>query len=206
MGQSARITSVEAVRDFRSALAVFCEDARQALSEIDIEARRLCEWVSHEQTARWRRAVRDRQEELTQAKQALFRKQLARISGEIPDCTEEKKEVRRMQEHVRQAEEKLENCRRWDRQLPQALDDYAGPSRQLAARVEGAPPRPVIFLGATLDRIEAYIALQAPGLAGAARREPAGTAPASSDEPQPTSATTEEPERRGVSPPVSANP
>jgi hypothetical protein len=159
MSQSARVTSFEAVKDFQAALATFCEAACDALASIEMEARRIHEWVLHDQLHFWRRQVIERQEEVAEAKAALFRRQLARISGHDPDCIEQKEAVWAAQRRVEEAEDKVEKCRQWGRLLQRAREEYQAPARQLAALVEGQPPPSVVVLGQIIDRLDAYVAV-----------------------------------------------
>ena len=159
MTQSARVTAVDAIRDFQAALAGFCEEAREALDAVDMEARRILEWVQHDQLNYWRREVLNRQDELAHAKADLFRRQLARISGQHPDCIEQKEAVWAAQRRLEEAEDKIEKCRQWGRALLQALEEYQGPAHQLAALVEGQPPRSVTFLDQVIATLDAYLTL-----------------------------------------------
>ena len=86
MSQSARVTSVEAVKEFRPALIIFCEQAKDALSSVDMETRNLLDWLQRDQLGYWQRQLRLRQEEVSEAKAELFRRQLPGIRGEKPDC------------------------------------------------------------------------------------------------------------------------
>src|SRR5438132_1335829 len=117
MSQSARVSSIEAVKDLQAALAAFCQDVREALCAVDMEARRVLEWLLHEQPNQWHRNVRHLQEELAQAKADLFRRQLAGMSGEKLDVIEQREAVWMVQERLREAEEKMEKCRHWSREV-----------------------------------------------------------------------------------------
>jgi hypothetical protein len=161
MSESARVTSIEALKDFRAALIVFCEEAKESLSAVDMETRRTVDWLA-QQLAGWQRALRDRQEEVSKAKAELFRRQLPAISGEKPDCYEQKKALRRAQERLREAEEKIDRCKQWARELPRAVDEYAAPAQQLAQFVEGDPPHAVILIDRILDTLDAYTATPPP--------------------------------------------
>src|SRR5713101_4766072 len=110
MSQSARVTSFQAIQDFKAVLCGFCEETKEALGTIDMEVRRMLDWLGHDQAHYWQNQVRNLQEEVTQAKTDLFRKQLTRLSGEIPDCLEEKKALRLAQGRLEVAEEKVEKC------------------------------------------------------------------------------------------------
>jgi hypothetical protein len=159
MSDAARVTSIDAVKDFHAALCQFCEEAKEALCSIDMESRRVFDWVVHDQLGRWKKAILDRQEEVAQAKADLFRRQLARISGQHPDCIEQKEAVWEAQRRVEEAEEKVEKCRHWGRLLQRALEEYAAPAQQLANLVEGKPPHAVLFLDDIIARLDSYVGL-----------------------------------------------
>ncbi len=163
MSQSARVTSFQAIQDFKAVLCGFCEETKEALGTIDMEVRRMLDWLGHDQAHYWQNQVRCLQEEVTQAKADLFRKQLTRLSGEIPDCLEEKKALRVAERRLEVAEEKVEKCRQWfGRLLPRAIDEYEGPARQLAGMVEGDPPAIVAYLDRVLTTLDAYVEVVPP--------------------------------------------
>jgi hypothetical protein len=192
MSETARVQSVPALQDFRASYLMFCEDIKDALTAANSEGQRMLDHVLREQLPRWQRAVRDRQEDVTQAKNALMRKQIVKTAdGRTPDCLEEKKALRIAQERQREAEEKVKNCKQWGGHLlPRALDEFTGPSRQLAALVEGDPPSAVVFLDRILNALDAYIHLAPPSI-GAAAPIGSSVTPAA---PMKTAATTVEPQ------------
>ena len=158
MATSARVTSVQAIADFKVALLGFCQEAKEVLATIEMEIRRTMDWVERDQLPYWQREIRNRQEEVAQAKADLFRKQLTRISGQNPDYLEERKALRIANSRLEKAEDKVQICRSWaNRQLTQAVDEYEGPARQLAGMVEGNPPPIVIYLDRIIGSLEAYL-------------------------------------------------
>jgi hypothetical protein len=163
MAASARVTSVQAIADFKVALLSFCADTKEVLASIESEIRRTRDWVERDQLQHWQREILNRNEEVAQAKADLFRKQITRISGENPDCLEERDALRRAQYRLEEAEEKVRACRRWaSRGLPHAIDEYEGPARQLAGFIEGNPPPMVILLDRVIGSLEAYLDVTAP--------------------------------------------
>ena len=58
MPEGADVASIEALRDWLAALAVYRDEIGEALAGVLIEVRRGHEWVS-EQLGLWQRAVRD---------------------------------------------------------------------------------------------------------------------------------------------------
>jgi hypothetical protein len=171
---TARVTSVEAIRDFRGTYLVFCDEAKQSLETADAEARRMKDWISY-QAQFWKKAIRECEEKLSQAKNALFRKELQKTAaGRTPDVIEEKKAVARAKEALEHAQRKLANCKRWEIEFDKAIGEYEGPARQLAGEVEGEPPRAVSHLDRVLDSLDAYMAVapvQAPILADKPSKE-----------------------------------
>jgi hypothetical protein len=162
MSESAQVTSIDAVKNFQAFLSQFCEDAKEALCIIDMEARRVLDWISHDQLTYWRKAVRDRQQELTQARADLFRKQLSRLSGEKPDLIEEKEAVWKAEQRLQQAENKVDRCRHWGPLLQQEMEEYEPSARQLEAFIEGRPPQAVALLGQILATLDSYVFLAPP--------------------------------------------
>jgi DNA repair exonuclease SbcCD ATPase subunit len=156
---TARVTSVEAIRDFRGSYLVYCDEAKQALEAADGEARRMKDWISY-QAQVWKKAIRECEEKLSQAKNALFRKELQKTAaGRTPDVIEEKKAVARAKEALEHAHKKLANCKRWEVEFDKAIGEYEGPARQLAGEVEGEPPKAVSHLDRILDSLDAYTQL-----------------------------------------------
>jgi hypothetical protein len=156
---TARVTSVEAIRDFRGSYLVFCDEARESLATADAEARHMKDWISS-QAQYWKKEIRACEERLSQAKSALFRKELQKTAaGRPPDVIEEKKAVARAKEALEHAHKKLANCKRWEVEFDRAVQEYEGPARQLSGEVEGDPPRAVTHLDRVLDSLDAYMQL-----------------------------------------------
>src|SRR5205823_416441 len=117
------------------------------------------DWISS-QAQFWKKAIRECEEKLAQAKNALFRKELQKTAaGRTPDVIEEKKAVARAKEALEHAHKKLQNCKRWEVEFDHAVGEYEGPARQLAGEVEGEPPRAVSHLDRILDSLDAYMQL-----------------------------------------------
>jgi hypothetical protein len=111
----------------------------------------------------WKRAIRDRQEELAQAKADLFRKQLEGMGTDFkPDVTEQKKALRVATMRLEEAEQKLQNCRKWSRALERPYEEYKGHATQLQFLVDGDPARPVALLERILASLDSYVELPPP--------------------------------------------
>jgi hypothetical protein len=82
----ARVTSIDALRDFRAALATFRSEAIDALAANELDIRRAFDWLT-EQRQFWQRAVREMRDEVTHCKAELFRRQTVLPGERVPDST-----------------------------------------------------------------------------------------------------------------------
>ena len=81
MEQAARVTSIDAIREFRAALLEFAHDARDALSAVDLETRRALEWVLERQPAYWHQQVRLGHDRVLEARNDLHRCRASPLPG-----------------------------------------------------------------------------------------------------------------------------
>ncbi len=158
MHPPARVTSLDLLRDFHAALATFKADGQDALTAVAIDIRRAFDWLA-ERKQFWTRAVRDCQDEVTEAKAALFRKQVLHPGDRQPDCTQEIKALKKAQARLAHAEEQVERCRRWEPALRRAAEEYEGPARQLAGLLEADLPKALGLLERLVVALEEYVAL-----------------------------------------------
>jgi hypothetical protein len=161
MSQSARVTSIEGLGEFRTALCSFGDEAKEALVSVDMELRRSTDWL-HDQLKFWQAAVKKQEHVVAEAKILLNRKKISRVFGRKPDTTQEEEDVRKAVGKLRAAEEKVEHCRRWGPQLQHAIGEYEGPARQLSTILEAELPKTVAALDRMVEALEAYVRLEAP--------------------------------------------
>jgi hypothetical protein len=154
MQQAARVLSVEALEEFRAALDHFVEIGKDALGVNDMEVQRAAAWLD-EQLKHWQKELRGRQEEFVVAKNNLKRRQIMKINGRPPDCTEQEEAFELARRRVREAEEKLANCKRWVPLLQRETDQYLAHVRHLSGVLEIELPR---FSGNFKQRIAALYA------------------------------------------------
>src|SRR5260370_813267 len=161
MGPSARVTSIEALREFRGSLSRFGHDAKEAVCATELEIRRVFDWLEA-QLKTWQKEVRDRQEEVVRAKAELIQRQYGKRDGYGAGTTDQEialeKAIRRLQE----AEGKVEKIRQWRNLLPRAVAEYEGPARQLMGMLDADLPRGIAILDQKIDALDAYMKTAAP--------------------------------------------
>ena len=90
----ADVRSIPALREWLGAVRVYQSDAADALSGLAQEVRRNVDWVG-EQLNLWKRAVRDCEEAIVQAKAELRARQFPDSNGRMPDSTMQERNLRR---------------------------------------------------------------------------------------------------------------
>jgi hypothetical protein len=165
MSGSARVTSIDALKDFRTALCEFGVEAQEALAAVDMDIRRAEDWL-RAQMEYWRRQARDRGEGLARAKAALVQREWGTQEGRGAGTTEAEIEVKHAKRSLQEAEDKIEAVRRWQQQLPRAINEYEGPARQLSGFLEADLKQALAMLDRMAAALEAYVALNAPAAPG----------------------------------------
>jgi hypothetical protein len=156
MSESAFVTSVEALRDLKAAFARFGVDAQNALCTAELTIRRFLDQL-RDQLQYWLREVRDRREEVGRARAALEHRR-ALLQGQQSGCSEQEMALHEAKRHLREAEEKVETVRRWQRVLPDFIKEYEGPARQLTGTLEGDFRHALAILEGRIAALESYAA------------------------------------------------
>jgi hypothetical protein len=168
MEGAARITSIDALKEFRVALIKFKAEATAALIETESDIQRTLLWLRHDQTAHWQREVRKRQELLARAKSDLYRKQVAQ-DPEVRASVDQKKAVERAKRDLAHAEEKAQSVRRWIGVLDKELVLYRGECQGLSGMLDGEIPVVLKRLDGMIDSLQAYLLVAGTGGTAAER-------------------------------------
>jgi hypothetical protein len=184
MSQSARVNSIDALKQFRASLCRFGVDAKDAIGATELEIRRLFDWLEH-QHKHWLREVRVRQEEVVRAKNDLIQRKYSQRDGRGPGYTEQEIALEVAIRRLREAEAKVEKVRQWGHQLPRHVSEYEGPSRQLLGMLDADLARAIAILDDKINALEAYAAMApppAPRMATASTVAPGGPADEAPDQ------------------------
>jgi hypothetical protein len=161
MGPSARVTSLEALREFRGSLSRFGHDAKEAVCATELEIRRVFDWLEA-QLKTWQKEVRDRQEEVVRAKAELIQRQYGKRDGYGAGTTDQEIALEKASRRLQEAEGKVEKIRQWRNLLPRAVAEYEGPARQLMGMLDADLPRGIAILDQKIDALDAYMTTAAP--------------------------------------------
>jgi hypothetical protein len=122
MPDRAKVTSLEALEDFRARLIVYRDKAGRVLDEVGEEVTRTRLWLDHDCQTRWQREIRARGRELEMRQQELFS---AQLSGLLEASAVQQAAVQKARRAIRDAEEKLSVIKRWRQQYDHRVEPAA---------------------------------------------------------------------------------
>ena len=122
MADQARISNLDAIESFRSALIVFISKTRQTLDAAQDAVKKTRGWLQTEQPQYWSSQIRMHQKRLEQAQQELLS---ARMSDFIDNPTVQQMAVRKARYALEEAEVKLQRAKAWARDYDRTVDPLA---------------------------------------------------------------------------------
>lgn len=176
MSNSAHVTSLESLQEWKAALCTFTAEARDALSAVEMEINRALDLVNDQQK-HWYAAVRKAEDLVFQAKNDLARRKMMRFNDRPADTTEQEKELKKALAKLEYAQEKHEATKHWLRELPHAIKDYDSPARQLANFLEADMPKADALLQSKLEALDSYLQAIGPATTGPSMARPAEETP-----------------------------
>ncbi len=162
MSKSARVLSVESLKDFRLSMVKFVEEARGALSGVDMELRRMRDWLERDQLGYWQAQVKRRSEDVMNARSELAKRKIAAQGSDTISDTEQKEKLREAMRRLRVAEEKVALVKRLIPQLHHTIAEYKSCSSPLSDHLNGGMDKSIHRLGSMIKSLEDYLALSAP--------------------------------------------
>lgn len=156
MSQSARVTSIEALEKFRTSLGEVELALRNILVELNLEYRRVAEWIEQTMPAYWPAQARKASDRLTEALHELERCQTRIGSDEAPSCYEQKKAVERARRRLRLCEEKTRIVRKWKIKLAQEATESQGNIGGIANYLDADIPRALVELEQMVQALRRY--------------------------------------------------
>jgi prefoldin subunit 5 len=166
MSRSARIESIEALKELRTFLCNFGRKISVALEDADFDIRRTLDWLKNDRHVYWKKEMRIRSEQLVRAKLELKRKQYFEQSpGHY--FADEKKAVAAAQRRFDEAEDKLKKVRSWIPRLEKESKTCHGSLQGLSNLVQIELPNRRTQIDGMICALESYVHLAAPIPAGA---------------------------------------
>src|SRR5207237_456090 len=121
---TAKITSLDALRNFKVALLRFAAEVEAALVTLELEARRPMEWIEGDRARYWPQQVRKASDAVSEARLALERCQVRISSEDTKSCYDERKALDKAKRRLQLAEEKTQAVKRWRFEMHKAGADF----------------------------------------------------------------------------------
>jgi hypothetical protein len=163
MSRAANVLSDQSLKDFKITMCNFGEEARNALSGVEMELRRTRDWLERDQLGYWQSQVKRRQEEMAQARSDLHKRKISQQGSDAISDTEQKEALREAQRRLRVAEEKVDLIKK--KLIPylhHEIAEYHAHSQPLGDHLSGGFERSVTALEKMIVALESYLALRAP--------------------------------------------
>ena len=155
MSERASVGSVEALAAFKPSVVKFAELTQAALSSTESSATRTLDWLTRERGPQLKREIQRLQEEITRARTRMISRMDPMQDNPQPKV-DDRLAVDAAKRRLRQAEEQVEQVRRWARQLERAVEEYRGSVAQLGWFVRGELGQAVGALDQMGDILESY--------------------------------------------------
>ena len=163
MTRSAKVTSIDTLPLVAAALQKFRGESAVALDDLEIELRRIVEWIHHDRKQYWSKERDRAYENLTQARLQLQQARVSRRIGDHePACVDEKRAVARAKRRLETAYQKVDEVRRWTVLIDRAVDDFQRSRTQFASWLDTDLQRAVAALNQMSESLVSYISLETP--------------------------------------------
>ncbi len=178
MSSQATVHSIDALKELRTALALYGEDTLGALGAVEAEVRRTMRWLQDERPYYWQEQIKRRREQVGLAKSELFRRQLQKRPDYTPPMSEQKENLRKAEASLQDAEKRLAMVRKWQPLYKQAVLEYHASVQRLKDLSASDVPRAVNLLSRLIDALESYLRFAPPSGLGLEPGLATGGAPA----------------------------
>jgi hypothetical protein len=159
MPQPAKVTSIEALDNFKACLIVYLEKAGGLLDEVGEDVVRTRVWLQTDRLLHWKNQVRQRASELAAAEQELL---TARLSG-MPEAIKARRmAVNKSKLALQQAEDGLNRVKGWIRHYETQVESHAKMVTQFRHTLTGDMKKAVAFLEGAAAALADYADLSPP--------------------------------------------
>lgn len=155
---SAQVRSIEAIADFRAALAKFIQVARDVIVAAEMSVQQGRDWVEHTQLRYWQGQVDKAERKVQEARADLHRAKISADPEIASGCADQVIALRRAEAKLDANQRQLKIVRRWIMQLEEESREFEPPRRRFADHVEGELPKALAFLNQTEILIDKYLA------------------------------------------------
>jgi hypothetical protein len=174
MHGQAKVTSLEALELFRSALIQFNSSTLGRLDEVGDEIRRTRAWIQFDRRPHWEGELRRRRRDLDQAEQELLSAKLSSLRDSV---SLQKTAVLKARRAVSEAEEKLRAVKFWSRDFDHKVAPLLKQIEGLRLHLDLELPKGIAFLLRAQETLDAYASHQLSPSPSLPQKQPPPLAP-----------------------------
>jgi hypothetical protein len=156
MPERAKVTSLEAIEDFRARLIIYRDKAGRVLDEVSDGVVRTRLWLETDRPAHWENQIRRLTRELEQRQQELFSAKLSALSE---SSAAQQIAVQKARRAIREAEEKMHAVKNWHRQFDHKVEPAARQVEKLRHSLGPELGRAVAWINEVSKTLGAYAEL-----------------------------------------------
>ncbi len=156
MNRSAKVTSVEAIRAFQTALRRYQEVIQEICESLGLETHRAQEWIDHDRARYWPNAWRTAENKLVAAQSDLQLAKMSAMRDEHKSCIDEKKAVDRAKSRQDLCEAKIRQVKHWRIKMRHQSEEFRGKLSKLKHYADVDIPRALAAMDRMLRALEKY--------------------------------------------------
>ena len=156
MGNSANVKDAEALRNFRTALLRFQDEARRALASLNVENERVLGWIQQDRPQYWKRQLEVGFQQLAEARSSLMKCKMRRTGDFRPTCYDEQQAVNKAKARLELCYKKIQIVKQWSVKAAHEVDEYRSRTNTLNRCIDGDIPRAVALLERMVSTLEKY--------------------------------------------------
>lgn len=157
MNDAARVTSVEAIQRFYSAVRVFQDEADGALLSLDQQLAKALAWFDYDIPHYWKEQVRRAFDEVARARTTYETCKMRTVAGRRPACDEERVALAAAKRRLEFCQEKVEVVGRCAVNLHRVVGEFRAQTGRFRQFVEGDVEKTAALLSRTVASLESYL-------------------------------------------------
>lgn len=163
MNRNAKVTSVDAIRDFQQRLRRYQEVVEEICESLGVETHRACDWIEHDRTKYWPNQWRKAENAVVAARNDLELAKLAAMQNENKSCIDEKKAVDRAVDRQSLCEDKMRLVKHWRSVMRHQAEEFRGKLARLRHYCDVDIPRALAAIDRILRALDKYTESRTPG-------------------------------------------
>ena len=181
MPDRARVSSLEAIESFRAKLVIYREKAGRIVDEVNDDVVRTRLWLQTDRVTHWKGQIDRCQRELDRRQQELFS---ANISGISEATFLHKSAVQKARHALRDAEERLQVVKQWNRQYDQRVEPLGRQVEKLQHVLSHDLALAIAWMAELTKTLAAYVEMSPTGSASKAAPQTAADSATTKDHSQ----------------------